>query len=163
MALSLAVANVIRAQGGSSRPAPPPRAVQVLDTWVITHLRDAHLLTDSANLTRPAVSDVAPPHIESVGDAATGDTVYAMNFTDRRDASALRVGARVLLTASSGSVTGINADIVARRQFRAPRVPGADTASVGGWRFGWAYLAIVRRQFATTNASVYRGWVLLDA
>lgn len=165
--LALAPGGVIVAQG-DSRGAPPRAATSLtalhaLDTWVVTRFREVHLLPDSTGTMRTVVADVPSPRVESVGDAASGDTVYALHFAERRDMSALRVGARVRLTAPSGSITSISADIVARRPFRAPRVPGADTASAGGWRYGWAYLAIVRRQHAATSASVYRGWLLLDA
>ncbi len=147
----------------AKKPAPVPKGLLALDRWVVTRFRDVQLLPDSAGPARPMVSDVPSPRIESAVDAASGDTVYAIHFADRRDAPSLRTGTRVRLTAPSGPITNISADIVARRPFRAPRVPGADTASTGGWRFGWAYLAIVRRQHATTTASVYRGWLLLDA
>jgi hypothetical protein len=136
--------------------------VQVLDTWVITRFRDSHLLPDSANPSRTTVAQVPPARVESVGDAVSGDTIYALHFSDKRDTPALRVGTQARLTAPSGSITAIRAEIVARRPFRAPRVPGADTASASGWRFGWAYLAIVRPPHASAAANVYRGWLLMN-
>jgi hypothetical protein len=165
--LSVTSAGAMRAQGEvtltSSRAKPLPRVIQVLDTWVITRFRDARLLPDSAGSTRTSARDAHRPRVESVGDAVSGDTIYALHFGDRRDLPALRLGAPARLTAPSGSITAINADVVARRAFRAPRVPGADTSSAAGWRFGWAYLAIVRPPHASASASVYRGWLLLNA
>ena len=154
------------AQGESAaktpKPKPLPKVVQALDKWVVTRFRDAQLLADSSNSTRAPMPGAPPARVESVGDAASGDTVYALHFGDVRDQPALRVGTQSRLTAPSGSITAINAEIVARRPFRAPRVPGADTTSKAGWRFGWAYLAIVRPPHATASAQIYRGWLLLN-
>ena len=166
MVLSVMSASATSAQRDSAAKPPKPRALakemRVLDTWVVTRFRDAHLLPDSTSPSRTSVPETAP-RVESVGDGVSGDTIYALHFADRRDTPALRVGTRARLTAPSGSITTINAEIVARRPFRAPRVPGADTTSANGWRFGWAYLAIVRPPHSTALASVYRGWLLLNA
>jgi len=165
--LSVLSASAMSAQRESAakppKPKPLPKVVQVLDTWVVTRFRDSQLLPDSITPPRSGVPETPPPRVESVGDAVSGDTIYALHFADRRDTATLRVGTRARLTAPSGAITGINAEIVARRPFRAPRVPGADTTSASGWRFGWAYLAIVRPPHASTSASVYRGWLLLNA
>ena len=83
--------------------------------------------------------------------AATPHWMHRYNFSQR--------GANPAQRSTPSTIT---ADVIARRPFRAPRRPGADTASAGGWRYGWAYAAVVRRRFATTPASVYRGWLLLD-
>ena len=162
--LSFATATMMPAQGGSTvkppRPKPLPKVVQVLDTWVVTRFRDAQLLPDSTVNGRTTAPDAPPPRVEAARDAVSGDTIYALQFRERRDVPALRVGTQARLTEPSGSITAINAEIVARRQFRAPRVPGADTTSASGWRFGWAFLAIVRPPHSTASANVYRGWML---
>ena len=165
--VSVASASVVAAQRESSvKPAKPkalPKVVQALDRWVVTRFRNAQLLPDSTNSTRTPMPEALPPRVESVGDAVSADTLYALHFDDRRDQAALRIGTQARLTGPSGSITAITAEIVARRPFRAPRVPGADTTSKSGWRFGWAYLAIVRPPHASASAEAYRGWLLLNA
>ena len=137
------------------------RAVHTLDAWVVTRFQHAQLLPDSLP-GRSAIEGELAPRVESVSDASTGDTLYAVQFRTRRELSSVRTGARVRLTGPSGSITTITADIIARRPFRALRRPGATSTSPDGWRYGWAYLALVRRRSAPTPASVYRGWLLLD-
>jgi hypothetical protein len=136
-------------------------AVHALDAWVVSRYRRTQLLPDSVT-GPPAVGEERSARIESVADAPTGDSLFAVQFRTRRESSSLRTGATIRLTGPTGSITNILADIIARRPFRAPRRPGADTLSAGGWRYGWSYLALVRARHVTTPASTYRGWVMLD-
>lgn len=136
-------------------------AVHRVDVWLVTRFRDAQLLRDSTRPSADASTDSPMPRIETTIDGPLRDTLFAVHFGSRRDTEALRTGARVRLTAPSGAITTLTADIVARRLFRAPRRPGADTTSANGWRYGWAYLAVVRRSVATP-ASSYRGWLLVQ-
>lgn len=154
--------HAVSAQARPIRPSGSLGAVHALDAWIVTRYRGAQLLPDSL-AWRGVAGDAPAPRVESAGDAASGDTLFAVQFRAGREPSSLRPGARVRLAGASGSISTITADLIARRPFRAPRRPGADTASRGGWRYGWVYLAIVRRRNAATPASVYRGWLLLEA
>ena len=149
------------AQSPSRRPSARLPALYALDAWVVSRYRRTQLLPDSA--TGPAaLGEERSARIESVADARTGDSLFAVQFRTRRESSSLHTGATIRLTGPTGSITSIEADIVARRPFRAPRRPGADTLAVDGWRYGWAYLALVRARHARTPASSYRGWIMLD-
>lgn len=136
-------------------------AVHTVDRWLVTRYRSLQLLPDSVRVSGSPDAELIWPRVETAVDGSLRDTLFAVQFGARGSAPALRAGARVRLTAPSGTITAMTADVVARRPFRAPRLPGADTATVNGWRYGWAYLAIVRRGTAAT-ASVYRGWLLYD-
>ena len=151
----------VYAQSLSRKSTNRLQPIHALDTWLVSHYQRAQLLPDSL-IGHEVIGEELPPRVESVADAPAGDTLFAVQFRTRRELSLLRTGAPIRLTGPSGSITTITADVIARRPFRAPRRPGADTASAGGWRYGWAYAAVVRRRFATTPASVYRGWLLLD-
>lgn len=148
--------------GATARRAPTaPTAVHRVDIWLVTRFRDAQLLRDSVRGPVEVSNDAPMPRIESAIDGPIRDTLFAVHFGSRREMEALRTGARVRLTAPSGAITSLTADVVARRLFRAPRRPGADTMSANGWRYGWAYLALVRRAVATP-ATTYRGWLLVE-
>jgi len=157
--MSLSAIALMSAQSRPRGPTNGSQAVFALDTWVVSRYRNAQLLPDSL-VGRMASGEEPAPRVESVSDAPTGDTLFALEFRTRRETSSLRTGSRVRLAEPTGSITTITADIMARRPFRAPRRPGADT-STANWRYGWVYLAIVRRQHAATPAPSYRGWLLL--
>lgn len=149
------------AQPSPRRSGNNPAALSALDTWLVSRYRRVQLLPDSLTGRMP-LGEEPSSRVESAGDAATADTLFAIQFRTRREMSSLRAGARVRLTGPSGTITTTSAVVIARRPFRAPRRPGADT-SADGWRYGWAYLALVGRQHAATSALVYRGWSLLVA
>lgn len=157
----MALVTPVRSSAQSAKAANEARkAVHAVDGWLVTRYRNVQLLPDSARNAGGA-PELPWPRVESAVDGSLRDTLFALHFGVRGGPPALRTGARVRLTAPSGAITAMAADVVARRAFRAPRFPGADTASIDGWRYGWAYLAIVRRGTAAT-ASVYRGWLLYD-
>lgn len=161
VALLVALPDSPKAQVTDGRPRTGLRALHALDSWLVSRYRRVQLLPDSL-MNRVVLAEELAPRVESASDAITGDTLFATQFRTRPEMTSLRTGARVRLTGPSGSITVITAEIIARRPFRAPRRPGGDT-SVTGWRYGWAYLAQVRRQHATTSATAYRGWSLLPA
>ncbi len=160
--LSIGTMHPVHAQSLARRSTNRLQPIHALDTWLVSHYQRAQLLPDSL-IGHEVIGEELSPRVESVADAPAGDTLFAVQFRTRRELSLLRTGAPIRLTGPSGSITTITADVIARRPFRAPRRPGADTASAGGWRYGWAYAAVVRRRFAATPASVYRGWLLLEA
>lgn len=158
----MALATPMHTSAQSTKAASDARkGVHTVDGWLVTRYRSVQLLPDSARTAGIAGPELPWPRVESAVDGSLRDTLFALHFGVRGGPPALRTGARVRLTAPSGAITAMAADVVARRPFRAPRFPGADTASIDGWRYGWAYLAIVRRGTAAT-ASVYRGWLLYD-
>ena len=79
--LSVASAGVTSAQrdaaGESPRPTPLPKAMQTLDTWVITRFREAHLLPDvfcavAENLSSRGVVGRFSTFLEHVKTLKTG-------------------------------------------------------------------------------------------
>ena len=150
-----------RAQNTPRKATKGLMAIHALDTWLVSRYSRAQLLSDSLDGHSPRGEEL-PARIESATDASSGDSLFAVQFRSRRESSSLHTGATIRLTGPTGSITTILADVVARRPFRAPRRPGADTTAAGGWRYGWAYLALVRRRYAGSPASTYRGWVMLD-
>lgn len=159
--LTVSDASIAHSQPSVRKPPANMVAVHALDAWVVSRYRRTQLLPDSVGGLL-AVGEERSARIESVADAPTGDSLFAVQFRTRRESSSLHTGATIRLAGATGSITTILADIVARRPFRAPRRPGADTLAPDGWRYGWAYLALVRARHATTPASTFRGWVMLD-
>ena len=137
-------------------------ASTALDVWLGTHYRAMQLLSDSARATRDYERDALWPRVESVGDAAQSDTLFAVQFDAVKDAPALRVGSRVRLTSPAGGAAATWVHVVTRRAFRAPRRAGPSVKD-DGFRYGWAYLALVSRDARATTSIAYRGWLLADA
>lgn len=157
-----AIAQSAPRRSATQRLADRLRSTHALDAWLVSRYQQLQLLPDTLP-GREAAGEELPPRVESTADAPAGDTLFAVQFRTRRELSSLRPGTPIQLTGPSGAITTLTADVIARRAFRAPRKPGADTSTVGGWRYGWAYLAVVRSRYAATSASEFRGWLLLDA
>lgn len=124
--------------------------------------RGAGLLPDTANTQPSLAAAQSPPRIESVADGATADSLWAVHFTDKEPLPAFAVNATVRLSGPTGTMTPLTARVVARRPFRAPRVPGASPATPAAWREGWAYLVVLPHD-ATRKVARYRGWLLFTA
>lgn len=158
--------------GASSRTSPrtAPRlspqqliardsALSALDMWLTQRFKGAQLLPDSVKPTR-ATPLTTPPRIESVNVARTKDTLFAVQFMPQVAPPALAVGSTVRLSSPSGVMTNITAEIIVRRAFRAPRQPGAALTDSSNHRYGWSYIALIRR-VASTPSTMYRGWVMV--
>ncbi len=133
-----------------------------LDHWIVTRYRGAGLLPDTANASPSLASSRTPPRIESVAPGSTTDSLWAVHFTSTDPLPAFALNAMVRLTGPTGTVTPLSARVVARRPFRAPRVPGASPTRPDAWRDGWAYLVILPHD-ASRQVARYRGWLLLAA
>lgn len=138
------------------------QALPSLDQWIVTRYRGAGLLPDTANAAPSLATTRTPPRIESVAEGATSDTLWALHFTGDDPLPAFAVNAVVRLTGPTGAVTPLTARVVARRPFRAPRVPAASPARPDAWRDGWAYLVLLPHD-ASRHVARYRGWLLLAA
>jgi hypothetical protein len=76
--------------------------------------------------------------------------------------AALRAPSLVRLSGPTGAIATRSARVIARRAFRAPRLPGASADSDQAWRYGWGYLAILPRMSRPSGTTGYRGWLLLE-
>lgn len=141
--------------------APLVPTLSTLDMWIVEHYRGAQLLPDSGRTTRGTGAMTALPYVESVSSGRTVDTVFAVQFSPVLRAPALPVGAKVRFTSPSGVASSSVADVVARRAFRAPRVPNARHNEPDDFRYGWSYLLFIRQR-ATTPTSAYRGWLVTE-
>lgn len=177
LVLTIAVAPL-----GASAQDPPPKPVvqqrpvranardvarggaltSVLDTWLVTRFRNAQLLDDSLGATSSVEESMQYPRVESAREAPAGDTLFAIHFGSGSHMPALRAGSVVRLSGPSGSITSHTARIVVRRAFRAPKVPSANAADDGAWRYGWAYLAVITRGVRPSPSLGYRGWLLIE-
>lgn len=134
---------------------PAAKAPQLaLDTWIVQHYRDAQLLADSSTPTARTLP--ALPRIESARAGVGPDTLVAVQFSSDRDIMPLPLASRVRLASPSGARSTVEADIIARRAFRAPRRPADGPVKAEEMRSGWAYLALIRGAAA---ASGFRGWL----
>lgn len=141
----------------------PSAASQSLDRWVSLRYRGAHLMPDTASVLPSLVSTGTPPRIETIHAGSVSDTLWVVHFTSGGQGPTFAVPSAVRLTSPTGTVTPLTARVVARRPFRAPRVPNGPSGRLDdedSWRPGWAYLAVLPHQ-ATRNAARYRGWLLL--
>jgi hypothetical protein len=141
----------------------PSAALQSLDRWVSLRYRGAHLMPDTASVLPSLVSTGTAPRIETIHAGGVSDTLWVVHFTSRGQGPTFAVSSVVRLTSPTGTVTPLRARVVARRPFRAPRVPNGPSGRLddeGSWRPGWAYLAVLPHQ-ATRSAVRYRGWRLL--
>lgn len=135
---------------------PVTKAAQLaLDNWIALHYRDAHLLADSTAPTKGPIA--ALPRIESVRAGVGPDTLVAVQFGAALDLRALPMASRVRLASPSGARSTVEADIIARRAFRAPRRPSDGPVKSEEMRSGWAYLALIRGGAASSG---FRGWLL---
>ena len=163
------------AQDPPLRPVDPPPArtrsrevarggvlTSALDSWLVTRFRNAQLLDDSLGASTSAAESVQYPRVESSREAPGGDTLFALHFGSGPHTPALRSASVVRLSGPSGSITSHAARIVARRAFRAPRMPSAMASDAGAWRYGWAYMAVIMRGARPTPSLGYRGWLLIE-
>ena len=155
--------NVQTARAQPVTAAPRNRGMQLLDRWIVTKFRGAQLLVDSVRITKSNVTDVPFPRVEVVRTASTGDTLIAMHFAPTVAGAALRVASVVRLADASGAMTGLSARVLARRMFRAPRLPNAAVDADSAWRVGWAYVAIVQPTPRAVRVRPERSWLLVDA
>ncbi len=141
--------------------APTRREMQLLDRWIVTKFHGAQLLVDSVRVAKSGGANGPFPRVEVVRAAATGDTVIAMHFAPTVASPALRATGVVRLADASGAMTALSARVLARRMFRAPRIPGASADSA--WRVGWAYVAVVQSAPRAARMRPERSWLLVDA
>ncbi|MEO7520915.1 MAG: hypothetical protein ABIW79_03765 [Gemmatimonas sp.] len=161
--------------GSSSKPAAPPittldmRVLSSLDVWIVERFRGAQLLPDSVAARAARDGGGALPRIESARGGGSVDTLFALHFTPRATEGALASRQTVRLAGPTGTIAPLTGTVVARRAFRAPRVPGAnvhvasgDSATDASWRYGWAYIVSLPNAGRGTPAATFRGWLLLD-
>ena len=134
----------------------------VLDSWLVTRFRNVQLLDDSLGLSASVEVSVQYPRVESSREASGGDTLFALHFGSGPRTPALRSASVVRLSGPSGAITSHAARIVVRRAFRSPRRPLANASDDGGWRYGWAYMAVIMRGARPTPSLGYRGWLLIE-
>ena len=167
--LPATVVSAADAQGPPRLPAAlvaankaTERAMGSLDRWIIERYRGAQLLADSLSVPRSVTPDAVLPRVETVRGGTTADTLLALHFSPRAGSAALQSSAVVRIAGSTGTITPMSATVLARRPFRAPRLPTAK-ANEDDWRYGWAYLVILPKAGRTLSATTFRGWLLLDA
>jgi hypothetical protein len=158
---ALAIVPSMHAQARASSSASSSIR-ESLDSWIVTRYRGAQLLDDSSGIDSTDAPGTLVPRIEHVRDAK-GDTLVGLHFSMRAIAPALSMPGRVRLAVPSGAATGVTGTVIARRLFRAPRVPGAQATNASAWRYGWAYLVALPRQRDPLPAFATRGWLVLDA
>ena len=134
---------------------------EALDGWIVTRYRGAQLLEDSSAARVTVLADAPVPRVEHVRDAK-GDSLVGVHFSERIVAPSLTQSSDVRLAVPSGAVTSMTGRVVARRLFRAPRVPAATNNTPSSWRYGWAYLVVLPRQRDALPAQAMRGWLLVD-
>ena len=157
-------AGAVQDARAQQRPAYRGSATveQMLDSWIVTQYRGAQLLSDSSAGERTIAADTPIPRVEHVRDSR-GDSIVGVHFSARAVSPSLSVAGTVRLAVPSGTVTNTTGKVVARRLFRAPRVPGASKDNAALWRYGWAYLVVLPRERDQLPALATRGWLLLDA
>ncbi|MES2522412.1 MAG: hypothetical protein V4617_06930 [Gemmatimonadota bacterium] len=138
------------------------RAMGSLDRWIVERYRGAQLLADSLSVPRSVTPDAVLPRVETVRGGTAADTLLALHFSPRAGSAALLSGSVVRIAGSTGTITPMSATVLARRPFRAPRLPMAK-ANADDWRYGWAYLVILPKAGRALSATTFRGWLLLDA
>lgn len=158
--LSLLFAGTATPQG--KRPVAIPASMTALDTWVVLRLRGAQLLPDSTASVRSVANDAVLPRIESVREGGRVDSLYALHYAERPGVPALAGSGSVRIVGPTGTITPVVGRIAARRPFRAPRAPGADSNQEKDWRYGWSYLVLLPKTGRIAPATVFRGWVLVD-
>lgn len=153
--------DVRTASAQRATAAPTSRGMRLLDRWIVTKFRGAQLMVDSVRVAKSNATDVPFPRVEVVRAASTGDTLIAMHFVSTVGGPALRASGVVRLADASGTMTALSARVLARRMFRAPRVPNASADSA--WRVGWAYVAVVQSAPRAVRVRPERSWLLVDA
>ncbi len=137
--------------------------MRLLDRWIVTKFRGAQLLVDSVHVAKSGAADGPFPRVEVVRAASTGDTLVAVHFTSTVGGPALRATGVVRLAEASGAMTVLTARVLARRMFRAPRVPNAGADGDSAWRVGWAYVAVVQPTSRAARLRPERSWLLVEA
>ena len=137
------------------------RAIVTLDYWIVRHYKGEQLLQEPVRDSMTARdSSAAPARVEHILDAR-GDSVAGVHFSSAPRPAGFDVRAGVRLVVPSGAITNLTGQVVARRHFRAPRTPGADSSIPSAWRHGWAYLVVLPRDRDGLAANATRGWLLL--
>jgi hypothetical protein len=146
-----------------------PRALSSLDVWIVERFRGAGLLPDSAVERTNDIAESVQPRIESARAGSSSDTVIALHFAPRPANAAFENGQALRLAGPTGTIAPIVGTVLARRAFRAPRVPQANGNMASGnatndarWRYGWAYIVSLPKAGRVTPAATFRGWLLLD-
>ncbi len=134
--------------------------MRLVDTWIATKFRGAQLLVDSVRAETASLTSF--PRVEVIRAARTGDTLLALHFGLTASAPALRTASVVRLADATGAITLLSARIVARRLFRAPRIPNARVDADSAWRIGWAYAAVVQAPARGGRNRAERAWLLVD-
>ena len=151
-------ANAQRPRQSSSARA---EATGLLDRFIVARYRGAQLLADSSAGVQ-SVIDAPLPRVEYVQDTR-GDTLVGIHFTASAVPPSLQVGRIARLAVPTGAITNVEGRVVARRLFRAPRIPNAPTDSADAWRYGWAYVVTLPRRRDALPAKATRGWLLVDS
>ncbi len=152
----LVFANKLDAQTKRSESRSP----DLLDRWIVQHYRGAQLLPDSSGGAATVVRDAPLPRVEYVHDSK-GDTLVGIHFASRPSAPLFGVASTAKLAVPTGAITTTSGKVVARRLFRAPRVPNASMSDSTKWRYGWAYVVVLPRQRDMLPAQAMRGWLLV--
>lgn len=148
----------LQAQRAVQRAVQRAAAQTSLDLWLVTRLRNAQLLPDSGRLSQTAHVLSARPRVESVASGSGLDSLFLVQYGPTADLPVQAVGSVAHLASPTGAVSMIRAEVIARRSFRAPRLPDAVTPRE--FRYGWAYVAVVRRH-PSMPVTALRGWVLV--
>lgn len=137
------------------------QVLETLDQWIVQQYRGSQLLHDSSGGATTVVRDAPLPRVEHVRDAR-GDTIIGIHFALRPSAPAFGVNGTARLAVPTGAITNTTGRVVARRLFRAPRVPGASNDDPLSWRYGWAYIVVLPRKRDALPAQATRGWLLVE-
>ena len=169
-----AARDSLRARESAVRALPKPsreslRLLSALDVWIVERFRNAGLLPDSTADNAAGNRGASLARIESARAGSTTDTLFALHFAPNPTGGAFSTGQAVRLAGPTGTIAPLVGTVLARRAFRAPRVPGANGNIAGGnaandalWRYGWAYLVSLPTSGRGTPPATFRGWLLLD-
>lgn len=170
--LALNTAGAQQARRGSGQPRDKRNSVNAhalsqLDLWIVGQFRGAQLLRDT--IVEPVMANAAAyPRVETVRRGDGRDTLFAIDFTLHPTDAVLPRNGVARLAASAGAISSLAPMVLARRPFRAPRVPNANNTRAADWRYGWAYVATVRitnvaGPGSTPSPGRLRGWLLLGS
>lgn len=134
-------------------------ALATLDRWLVQRYRATMLQSDVGGTTPALATLDLSPRVEGVMTGRTQDTLVVLHFGDASAQAAFARGGGAQVVSAAGASMPGTARVLARRAFRAPRLPTARVADDAQWRDGWAYLAIVPHVEARP-ASRLRGWHL---
>lgn len=131
---------------------------QLLETWLVRRFGGAEFVPDSMQRTSASSVRTPMPRVVDIMGARS-DTVIALQFVADSAAPALFSGGVAQLVDPVGGNTSVTARVLAWRMYRVPRAISPD--GVEGWRYGWAYLAVLPPQSRNAAARIsVRGWML---